>query len=148
MNVHFVNLTRGLLCPCAPADPHYLRIQSTRLEQKAFELVIREIGPDFLMHLALGAEVVVHDVSERPRTTRALWQGLPWVRFVCERTWAGVALTAPLMRNGHNAAGYFEEQYRALSDGTVRWVGYFGQFWNGRPLEYALCPGRLVAVAA
>ncbi|MBF6332449.1 hypothetical protein [Nocardia transvalensis] len=86
--VHFANLTRGLLCPhLVGYEVRYTRIQSTSCEQKRWHDVIFGAGPDLLMTMALGRLAIVHDQSERPRETRAMWQGLVFVRRACEHLW-------------------------------------------------------------
>lgn len=135
----FVNLTRGLLCGCDIQHPHFLRIQSTHCEQKLWGRVLHDAGPDLLMHFAWGEPVTVHDLSEKPRVTRALWQGLPWIRYATERIWNGSALTEPMVRGGVSVSGYFDEQFRLLDKSVVKWVGYFGKHWCGEPIKYDLC---------
>lgn len=143
----FVNLTNGLHCCPWLAEqqpqPHYLRIQSTWCEQKLWTEVLDSVGPDFLMHLAVGAHIVVHDFSEKQRITQACWQGLVWVRFACERIW-GCPERPAIMRNGHNATDYFAGQMVDLPPRTRQQVRYFRQWTDPlEPLTYELCPNQL-----
>jgi hypothetical protein len=118
-----------------------LRIQSTHLEQKRFDDVLLTVGADLYYNLAVGAPIVVHDVSERPRVTRALWQGMAWIRYASERLWGlqQHETTTPVMRNGHNATRYFESVLDALNPRTKTYVGYYSRYWLGQNLEYTVC---------
>lgn len=155
--IDFFNLSRGLLCQHHQdhTNPHYTRIQSTQLEQKLFSEVLETAGPDLLFHLATGSQILVHDVSEKPRRTRALWQGLPFIRYACERIWGLNTpgchyreATVPRMRNGHNVTAYFEEILRTEIPGSVvRSIRYFQQYWNGHRLFYDICAGPSVVAS-
>lgn len=88
MILHYANLTRGALCPhfsngCECS--RFTRIQSTSCEQKRWDDVIHGAGPDFLHFMGQGVPIIVHDFSERPRETRAMWQGLTWLRYASQR---------------------------------------------------------------
>lgn len=139
MTVHFLNLTNGLACADHAPNPHYTRIQSTALEQKRFAEVLDHAGDDLLMHLALGRHVTIHDVSERPRRTRALWQGVPWVTYALQRAW-GLPLTPATIRSGEDCTRYFERHYRALTEPQRRRVQYYRKF-NPTGVRIGLCDG-------
>ncbi|MEU6719761.1 hypothetical protein ABZ897_50615 [Nonomuraea sp. NPDC046802] len=138
--VHYLNLTRGLLCAPHVPDPRYLRLQSTWCEQKRWADVLWTLGPDFYQHLASGP-VTVHDVSERPRTTRACWQGLAWVRFACERLWKAPSSPA-IVRNGHDMTAYFAGELARLDQRVTKFVRYFSSFHHGQPLNIRSCAGE------
>ncbi|MEV0237831.1 hypothetical protein [Nonomuraea sp. NPDC050786] len=137
--VHYLNLTRGLLCSHHVDQPRYLRLQSTWCEQKRWADILWTIGPDFYQHLAAGP-VTVHDVSERPRATRACWQGLAWVRYACERLWSAPT-TPAIVRNGHDMTAYFDRQLDNLDDRVKKHVRYFWQFHRGQALRVSVCTG-------
>lgn len=149
MSVHFVNLSNGLGCGHQPERPHFLRIQSTWCEQKRWEDVLMTVGPDLLYHLATnGEQLIVHDKSEKDRLTRALWQGMKWVVYACERAW-GLEPESVIMRGGHNATGYFEGAYDSLSERTVNYLKYFGKYHdNGGPLRWMPCEAMPALVPA
>lgn len=85
--VHYANLTRGVAC--APKNSRLCRIQSTQCEAKQWERVLLSIPDELIATVALGQFVVVHDFSERPRETRAMWQGLTLARIMMELRWFG-----------------------------------------------------------
>lgn len=136
--VDFLNLSNGLAC-CRPENPHFLRIQSTWCEQKLWRDVLATVGPDFLYHLAASQTVRVHDVSEKPRTTRACWQGLPWVRYACERIW-GLDAAPIIVRNGMDATRHFLEPFATLDARLVKQIAYFGKYVTGdRAADVLVC---------
>lgn len=113
--------------PWLPDVPgaRFTRIQSTACEQKRWGTILREAGYDLLFELASGNEVEIFDCSRRPREPRALWQGVPWVVFACQRAWR-CPVDRVISRNGMDVTDQFEAQYRALTDADlagVRWVG-------------------------
>lgn len=126
--MEYANLTRGVWCPHISGVPsRYTRIQSTACEQKNWPDVIHGAGPDLLMHIALGEHVIVHDLSERDRETRAMWQGLTFVRRVCERFWH-LPLTPIRGRGGSTMEAYFDEQIPQLPTSIKRHIRHFGKY--------------------
>lgn len=137
--VHYANLTRGLLCPFTAT--RFCRIQSTHCEQKQWGRVLHGAGPDLLMHLALGIEVVVHDRSERDRPTRAQWQGLEWLRIACSLAW-GSSHSPVRGRGGVAMTCYLEQMWRDLPRPDQRYVTYYGRYSRGRPVQVRGCDCR------
>lgn len=127
MKVDFLNLSRGIACASHVAGVRYCRIQSTACEQRLWPSVIYGAGVDLAVALATGMDITIHDESERPRYTRALWQGVPALRHFAGRAW-GIPSGKAIMRNGHDASGYFDEQWGRMDDSTKRWLRYFGRF--------------------
>lgn len=137
-DAHYLNLSRGLLLAAdvseryqvLPSELRVCRIQSTACEQKRWAYVLDSLNDDLLYNLALGNRVYVHDVSEKPRRTRALWQGIPWIRHVLYRRWLGVETPAILHRHGKliDVTTYFDRAARALPRTTKRRVDYFRRF--------------------
>lgn len=124
--IAYYNLSRGVLCG-PPANARFMRLQSTWCEQKRWEDILWTTPPDLYYHLALGDTVIVHDQSEKPRLTRAQWQGLSWIRHVVSTTWYGAA-EPEFSRSGMLVSGYWEEQYGRLSDRVLTYVGRFGEW--------------------
>ena len=69
----YINLTNGLEVNSSPQN--VLRIQSTKCEQKLWQDVIDSLPDDLLWELVNGRSVTIIDNSEKPRISRALWQG-------------------------------------------------------------------------
>lgn len=127
-DLHFANLSRGLLCEhlgdVAITDIRYCRIQSTSCEQKRWGDVIAGAGPELLMAMAQGMQIHVHDVSERNRETRAMWQGLAFLRRACETLWH-LEPTPVVGRGGLLMQDYFDHAIRNLSTHDRRQIRHF-----------------------
>lgn len=137
--IHYANLTRGLLCPHLPGERvHYVRIQSTWCEQKRWGDILVGVGPDMLYRLAVGEAVMVHDLSERDRVSRALWQGLAWVRFACTLAWCDKELPT-LSRNGMDVTAYWASAWRALNGRERRAITYYRAHHTGGPVDLIGC---------
>lgn len=146
MIINYANLTRGLLCATnvgtTPIFDHYCRIQSTHCEQKLWPAVINGAGPDLLMNAAMQHICIVHDQSEKLRRTRALWQGLTFVRMTCEILWN---VEPKLRRNYHDRRGgkameqYFLSVIADLDRSVKRYVDYYSQFYLGGPVAMEPC---------
>lgn len=138
---HYANLSNGVFCECFARETvdAFTRIQSTALEQKLWSSVVHGAGPDLLMHLAMGVRCVVHDVSERERRTRAVHQGLPWLRGVCQLAW-GEPLSTVRSRSGMNVTRYVERTWSELDSSTRSHLKYFGRWHTaGAPVCLEAC---------
>lgn len=131
--IEVVNLSRGVFCPHLdnkhPSYPignyRYARIQSTQCEMKQWDKVVLCFGEDLWMHLAMGHHLVVHDYSEKPRETRACWQGVQFIRYVAERSWA-MPPTSAYGRNRQQLMNpQFSYMYDELLDTTTKRVKYY-----------------------
>jgi len=102
---HFINLSNGAeYLPTIPVDG-FVRIQSTACEQKRWWYIISELDYNFLLHVALGNKVFVYDTSSKKKVSRALFQGLEWVKFVLNKVWLSNEII-PVVK-GCNCYGYF-----------------------------------------
>jgi hypothetical protein len=110
--IPYYNLSRGTLCG-PPKDARYCRIQSTWLEQKRWEDVLLAVPVDMYYHLAQGHKIIVHDQSEKPRLSRAQWQGLSWIRFATNIAWYE-ASPAEFSRGWHARQPVLESAVRAI----------------------------------
>lgn len=147
----YINLTRGALCPhLDDLDPIYLamvryvRIPSTWCEQKRWGDILTSLGADFYMDLARGVDVTVHDVSEKDRETRAMWQGLEWVEYACTRTWyrGDEDRVQWVSRSGMNVRRYWDAAYKSLGDTHLALLRYYGNFIRGRGVNLSSCYGE------
>lgn len=84
----FLNLSNGL----GWNGPYHglVRIQSTWCEQKRWEAIFNEVDYSLLIPAVAGRPVVVIDGSAHKLVPRALFQGLPWIRYVIDRGVLGV----------------------------------------------------------
>jgi hypothetical protein len=142
---HVCNLSRGLLCPHFRdgfTGHYYSRIQSTACEQKRWGAVLGGLGPGEYLALARGERVVVHDVSEKLREPRAIWQGLPFIRYACRRAW-GLETLPVRSRNGMDVTRYAEECYRGLASSARRELRYFRRYCvEGSRVDLSGCGAR------
>jgi hypothetical protein len=122
--LHYTNLTRGLLCPIE--HDRFVRIQSTWGEQKRWGDTLFTLGPDFLMNLALGHKIVLHDKSEKKRRTRAQYQCISWIKYACSVSWFNIEPESYV--NGHNATGYWRLQWMNIDPRVKTYVSYFKQY--------------------
>jgi hypothetical protein len=124
--IPYYNLSRGTLCG-PPKDARYCRIQSTWLEQKRWEDVLLTVPVDMYYHLSQGHKIIVHDQSEKPRLSRAQWQGLSWIRFATTIAWYE-ASPAEFSRSGMHVNPYWNQQYAQLSAHVRTFVGRFKEW--------------------
>jgi hypothetical protein len=127
--VDFLNLASGLAWlgdPRGPTDFRAVRIQSTACEQKRWSFVIEDLDHEFLIRAARGDLCRLWDASSRKLVSRAVYQGLPWIRYAMERRWLDA--TSPVLVRGHNVETYFDRCYRQLSRRAVGKLDYAGKF--------------------
>lgn len=127
-SIHYVNLTNGIEDIDKLDNCRFIRIQSTHLEQNHFEEVLMDLDNDLLMNLALGNKCIIHDkASRRGKLSRAVWYGIPWIRYALERAWFDKNPESVLVKNCNNIK-YFDKLYRSLSMPTKRKLKYYKKF--------------------
>jgi hypothetical protein len=136
---NYINLTNGIECINIYKLKEYsfIRIQSTACEQKRWEFILQDLDNDFLMNLALGNECVIYDCSCRG-TSRAIWQGLEWIKYILNRVWFNEIINTSV--RGNNCSIYFEECYQLLNRKTLKKLKYYKKFLNTKKLNlYHIC---------
>jgi len=129
---HYINLSRGVYCPHfdvlwnRETPYNWVRIQSTQCEQKLWAEILRTLGPQFYMDAAQGTTIVLHDQSEKNRETRAMRQGLSWIRYALDATWFGKE-TQSFVR-GHDVTAYWRHTYRNLSKSDRAQLKFYRDF--------------------
>ena len=112
--LNYINLTNGIEYIPEIKNVHgYIRIQSTACEQKRWWFIIRDLDYSFLLSVALGNKVIIYDTSAHKNISRALFQGVEWVKYVLNRYWLGEEIT-PVVHNC-NCKKYFNQCYEAPS---------------------------------
>lgn len=130
--IHYCNLTNGIedLNEYPNIDFHFIRIQSTKLEQGLLEDILVDLDNDLLMNLALGNKCVIYDKASRNgETSRACWYGIPWISYCLERCWFYKKHDKVFVRN-NNVQKYFDMKYNKLSNSTKRKLQYYKKFLN------------------
>lgn len=131
MQTVYLNLTNGiefLEISYSLGFNCFIRIQSTACEQKRWDFILQELDYNFLMNLALGKDVLVIDFSAKKEQTRAIYQGLEFIKYVLNKYWLNKEYT-PCVR-GFNCKEYFEGVYNKLDKRTLKKLDYFKKFLN------------------
>jgi len=135
---HYINLTNGIeAIPEIKEDYHFIRIQSTACEQKRWNFLIQDLDNDLLMNLALGHTCIVYDYSKKG-VSRALWQGVEFIRYVLNLYWLGEEIT-PFMRNLQEVRDYFYSEYSKLDNRTFKKLDYFVKFLLTNKIQLLSC---------
>lgn len=127
---YYLNLTNGiewvqdLNVPIK--DIGCIRIQSTKCEQKDWSYIIEDLDYQFLLDLALGEDVVVLDCSPKKDVSRALYQGVEWLKYVLNRRWFDREEDCFVKSNKVN--NYFNEEYKLLSRRAKNKLDYLKKF--------------------
>lgn len=118
----YINLTTGLeeLAEMKRIFPdgeiHFSHIQSTHLEHSDYKAFLQSIDNDFLMNLALNNTVVFVDCGSRhlDGVPRTIYQGLPFLRFVCHKIWFNKDLPNECYIKDYNAHATFNKVFNEL----------------------------------
>ena len=127
----YLNLTNGIeaLESLKPAKLHasnLVRIQSTACEQKRWDFILQDLDYSFLMSIALGERVTVVDFSAKKENTRAVYQGLEFIKYVLNKYWLNKEYTPNV--KGFNCSEYFKSVYDKLDKRTFKKLEYFKKF--------------------
>ena len=126
----YLNLTNGIefldneLMQARVYD--FIRIQSTACEQKRWDFVIQDLDYGFLMDIALGYDVYVVDFGASKDTSRAVYQGVEFIKYVLNRRWLNTTIVSKV--RGNDCSNYFDECYRNLDKRTLKKLDYFKKF--------------------
>ena len=134
--IHYINLTNGIewvthiMVEYHNADIRFIRLQSTHCEQKLWDDVIANIDADFLMNLALGNKCIVYDDSAHSDTSRAVWQGMLFLRMAINKRWFDS--TGIINDSQHR---YLSGVINNLSKPSKNKLDYFKKFINCDKIE-------------
>ena len=127
----YLNLTNGIealecLKPANLNASNLVRIQSTACEQKRWDFILQDLDYSFLMSIALGENVTVIDFSAKKENTRAVYQGLEFIKYVLNKYWLNKEYTPNV--KGFNCSEYFKSVYDSLDKRTFKKLEYFKKF--------------------
>lgn len=106
----FINLSNGIECLASMKEFNgYVRIQSTACEQKRWWFILSELDYSFLIPVACGLPVRVWDASPKKGMSRAIYQGLEWIKYALWRAWYGHEYRATV--RGNNVSKFFYDAY-------------------------------------
>ncbi len=123
----FINIANGIewLKDFPLQDVSFVRIQSTACEQKRWDFVLQDLDHNLLIHLALGYRCIILDASKKG-ISRAVWQGIEWVRYALNRAWFGREINAWVKSN--NVTEYFRNEYNKLDKKVKAKLKYYKKF--------------------
>jgi hypothetical protein len=114
---HFINLTNGLEWADHLHDPFaYVRIESTAIEHKQWNRVLRDLDANFLMSLALGERVMLYEATPGKKASKTCTLGAKMIAEECHLLWQGWTYPAPTPeeREVKRKIGYFRRFYRGV----------------------------------
>ena len=128
-----INMTNGIeaLSFLTIDNLMFCNIQSTHLEQKLYDDILTRLGADFLMKLALGHNLYVVDFGTNKDCSRAIYQGVPFIKYVLERVWFDKNPKQVFIyprsnkARGINVARDFDHRFHNLSKSTLRYIKKF-----------------------
>lgn len=133
----YVNVTNGIeaipILESASIPYSFVSIQSTHLEQKHFDLMLRSLGANFLINLALGVECVVVDYGANKLNSRAIYQGLPFIKYTCEKIWYKDFERPYIISRNNSSLTYdareiFKEYFNSLDKKTRRCISKYKEY--------------------
>lgn len=128
MDKIYLNLTNGIEFINNFSNYKFVRIQSCSLERHCWNKIIRELDYNFLMDLALGYNVVVYDTTNNKNESRAMYQGIPFIKYVLEKRWFGNP-NIPKVK-GMNVEKLFLEGYNKLDYLNKKKLDYVKKYLN------------------
>jgi len=105
---------------------NFIRIQSTHLENEAFDKLLSTLDSNFLMSLALGYECIIYDFGAKSDTSKAVYYGIEWIKYVLNIRWFG-NLETPFIK-GKKVEKQFAEHYKKISKKTKKQIDYYKKF--------------------
>lgn len=122
----YLNLTNGLEYLKEIKEYKVIRIQSTLCEAKCWDKLINDLDYNFLLDLAQGNTVKIYDTSSKKNMSRALYQGVEFIKYVLNKRWFNKE--EKTFVNGHNVTSYFRQEYCKLSQNTKKKLDYIKKF--------------------
>ena len=132
--VKYLNLTNGLEYLKEIKDYKIVRIQSTICEAKNWDKLIQDLDYNFLMDLAQGNKIEIYDTSSKKRISRALFQGVEFIKYALNRRWFDNE-NAQAMVKEQNVTAYFKHEYERLSKNAKSKLDYIKKFLNANEVN-------------
>jgi hypothetical protein len=127
----YLNLTNGiefLSDTDFKEDYNFVRIQSCACERHLWNKILSDLDYNFLMDIALGYTVIVCDASPHKMFSRALYQGVEFIKYALNRIWLD-KMTIPYVK-GIRCDKYFNEEFNKLDKSTLKKIKYLRKFLN------------------
>lgn len=130
--IYYLNLTNGLEMINQYPNPHFIRIQSSHIEAKAYDTLFMQLDSDFLMNLALGNRCVVIDASQKDRLPKSIRVGIPIIEYVLNKNWFNTEISCVSLKGTGKTIviheGYLNVVYNSLKSATKAKLRYFKKF--------------------
>lgn len=124
----YLNLTNGLEYLNQIKDFKVIRIQSSLCEAKCWDKLIHELDYNFLLDLSQGDIVQVYDTSSKKQESRAIYQGIEFIKYVLNKRWFDKEERSIV--KGNDVTQYFKQEYNKLSQSTKKKLDYIKKFLN------------------
>lgn len=112
----------------------FCSIRSTLLERKRVSSMCESLPTDFLLSCAMGDDVLVVDYGARKDRSRAIYQGIPLVKYILDRLWLGMEPEKVMiyprtnaMTRKNNAVSEFSRWYGELGKSAIRKISAFSE---------------------
>ncbi len=124
----FINLTNGIeaIPDLNCEDVGFIRIQSSHCERQKYNQILENIDYNFLMYLAMGYECVVYDFAANSEVPKAIYTGLEWIKYVCNRRWFNKEY--PVIVKEKNVTEFYKLHYAKIDYKIKRKIDYFKKF--------------------
>jgi len=124
----FINLTNGIeaIPDLNWEDVGFIRIQSSHCERQKYNQILENIDYNFLMYLAMGYECVVYDFAANSEVPKAIYTGLEWIKYVCNRRWLNKEY--PVIVKDKNVTEFYKLHYAKIDYKIKRKIDYFKKF--------------------
>lgn len=124
----FINLTNGIeaIPDLNWDDVSFIRIQSSHCERQKYNQILENIDYNFLMNLAMGFECVVYDYAANSEVPKAVYTGLEWIKYVCNRRWLNKEY--PVIVKEKNVTEFYKLHYSKIDYKIKRKIDYFKKF--------------------
>lgn len=129
MDIKYLNLTNGLEYANEIKDYKVVRIQSTICEAKNWDKLIQDLDYNFLLDLAQGNKIEIYDTSSRKKVSRALFQGVEFIKYAINRRWFNNESIKAIVK-GQDVTPYFKKEYNKLNKNTKKKLDYIKKFLN------------------
>lgn len=107
-----------------------------QINENVFLYQNQELDYNFLFDLAQGKLVKIYDTSRNKKESRALYQGVEFIRYVLLRRWFNIESTEiQAVVKEHTVTQYFETEYKKLSKNTKKKLDYVKKFVNSNGIH-------------
>lgn len=128
--IHFLNLTNGIEAIQRYEliyNIQFIRIQSCYIEENLYEDILIDLDHNFLMSLALGKKCIVYDFGAKAKTSKAIYIGIEWVRYVLNKRWFAKE-TRLIIKNKDVTEYFYKTYYTKLTKRTKKRIDYYKKF--------------------